>query len=247
MRALQTSICCLGLVLALAPVAAFADSSGDHKQQEIANAEAQLALALQEVDAINAAASESASNDRTIALQKSTVLRQAQLDNMANAAALQQQAAALADQIRTQGDENAANELAILQIKAGALVTHADASLANAFAIGRADEIANAQAQDAAAHQLADYMTTTLAQQNMSNDQIIADDAAAAVDDSAQAEAQNDVVLGDDDVLAADDVLSAANVSAVSDTIAAGIKVDTILGHALDSLANAKAQADEIP
>jgi hypothetical protein len=247
MRGLQTSICCLGLVLALAPVAAFADSSGAHKQQEVANAESQLALAQQQADAINAAASQSATNDRTIAVEKSTVLRQAQLDSMANAAALQQQATALADQMRTQGDQNAANELAILQIKASALVAHADASLANALAIGRADEIANAQAQAAAAHQLADYMTSTLAQQNMSNDQIIADGAAAAVDDAAQAEAQNEVAMGDDDVFAADDVLSAADVSAVSDTITASTKGDTLLGHALGSLANAEAQAAETP
>jgi hypothetical protein len=247
MRALQTSICCLGLVLALAPVAAFADSSGTHKQQEVANAEAQLALAQQQADAINTVASQSATNDRTIAVEKSTVLRQAQVDNMANAAALQRRAAVLVDQIRTQGDQNAANELAILQIKASTLVSRADASLANALAIGRPGEIANAQAQDAGAHQLADYMTTTLAQQNMSNDQIIADDAAAAVDGSAQAEAQNDVAMGDDDVLAADDVLNAADVSAVSDMITGGTEGGTILGHALDSLANAEAQAAETP
>jgi hypothetical protein len=213
----------------------------------VANAQAQLALAQQQVDAINAAGSQSASNDRTIAVQKSTVLRQAQVDNMANSAALQQQAAALADQMRTQGDQNAANELAILQIKASALVTRADASLANALAIGRADEIANAQAVDSAAHQLADYMTSTLAQQNMSNDKIIADTAAAAVDDSAQAEAQNDMAMGADDVLAADEILSDADVAATSDTITAGTEGASILGHAIDSLANAEAQAAETP
>ncbi len=245
MRRLQTVVGCAALVLALAPMGAFASSSPSHKQDSVANALAQLQLAQQQATDLATAAQQSAANEREIALLKSQSMRQDQLDNADNAAALQQIAQQLADQIRATGSVNAANELAILQIKAAAIVNHADNQLANALAIGRPDEIANAQAQDAAAHQLADYLTGTLAQQNMSNDTIIADDQATAIDGSMMAEAQNDEALGADELLAADAALNAGDVAAESADLEGSADGAELVAHAEAEVANAEAQAQE--
>jgi hypothetical protein len=246
-RALQGIVCCFGLALALAPVGALADTASDHSQAELANAEAQLQDAQQQADDFATQASLSAANEREIAFMRSEALRQAELNNGADARAIEQIASALAAGIRSAGDANARNELAILQIKADALVAKADDKVANALAIGRADEIANAQAQSAALHQMADYLLGTVAQQNMNNAEVMADDAAAALETSATAEAQNDTAMGDDDLLAADTVLNSADVAAESSILTGEAQGEALLTHAEASLANAEAMAAETP
>ena len=245
MRHLRTLTCCFGLVLALAPVGAFADTSKVHREAELANAQAQLALAqLQAVD-LASLASQSAANEREIAFLKSEAMRQAQLDNTANANALEQIAEALAATIRAQGDANARNELAILQIKAATLIGKADATLANAMAQGRPSEIANAQAQAAALHQLADFLTGTQAQENMANAEVIADNDATAMQDDAMAEAQNDIALGADELFAADTILSASEVAVSSSMIAGQVEGAALVDHAEASLLNAEEMLEE--
>jgi hypothetical protein len=247
MRRLQGMVCCFGLVLALAPIAAFADTEEDHSQAELANAEAQLQLAEQQASDFITQASLSAANERAIAFAKSEALRQAELNNAADARAMEQIATALAAGIRSNGDANARNELAILQIKANTLIARADVNVTNALAIGRADEIANAQAQSAALHQLADYLTGTVAQQNMANAEVMADNAAGALVTSAMTEAQNDMAMGDDDLLAADTVLNAADVAVESSMLTGDARGEALLLHAEASLANAQAMALETP
>src|SRR6266567_19803 len=112
MRRLQGMVCCFGLVLALAPIGAFADTEEDHSQAELANAEAQLQLAEQQASDFITQASLSAANERAIAFAKSEALRQAELNNAADARAMEQIATALAAGIRSNGDANARNELA---------------------------------------------------------------------------------------------------------------------------------------
>jgi len=127
--------CSVGLVIALAPLASFADETpGSHLQAELDNAAAQYALAQQQVDELQAQANLSAQNERTIALLKSEEFRVHQLDVSANGMAIQQIGQALANAIRQQGEVSARNELAIAQIKASALVVRADSNLANALA-----------------------------------------------------------------------------------------------------------------
>jgi hypothetical protein len=245
MRPMKSVICVVALAVSLAPAAALASSSKDHSQAELANAQAQLQVAQQQATDIADQAALSATNEQQIAIDKSEVLRQAQLNDVANAAAMQQQASQLADEIRAQGDQNARNELAILQLKASLIVAHADASLTNALAMGRPDEIANAQAQSAAAHQLADYLTGTLAAINMSSVEVSANDSATALTDEADVQAQNDMAMGDDDLFASDTILNDGEVSAESAALSVAPEVGTLLGHAEASLENAEAQADE--
>lgn len=237
---LRSVIFGFAVVMALAPVGAFA--SNGHSQSELQNARAQLAAAQLEADALAAQATFDGMNARQIAFAKSEALRQKQLDDSENAAALQQIAGDLAAQIRANGDANARNELAILQIRANALIVKADTTLANAYAIGRPDEIANAQAQSAAFHQLADFLTGTQAQLDMSNDEIIASDAANALESAAMVEAQNDDAMGANDLFAADTVLEAANLDVQSAEVSAAFKADAVLAHAEESLANAAEQ-----
>jgi hypothetical protein len=244
---LRSLVCCLGLVVALVPMAALADSSKDHRQAELANATAQLQLAQQDAVDLGDQAAESAANEREIALLKSEAMRQAQLDNAANASALEQMASSLAAAVRAQGQASAANELAILQMKAGALILKADANVANAMAIGRADEIANAQAQSAILHQLADYLTGVLAQTNMSSAEINADEEASSLVTAEDAEAANDIALGADDLLAADTEISDAQVAAESSELTGAARADGVLEHAEASLANAEEMLAEAP
>jgi hypothetical protein len=240
MRPLLTVVWCFGLVLALAPGAAFASAAKDHKQSEVVNAEAQLVLAQQQAtDFANAAAQEGV-NAREIAFLRSESMRQLQLNNAANAQALDQIATSLAAAIRSQGDMNARNEMAILQIKADALIVKADAKLANALAIGRTDEITNAQAQSDVLHQLADFLTGTVAQQNMNNDQLIADAAATSMENAVAAEVQNDEALGANELFAADTVLEAANLSVESAVIQGEARGEALVAHAEANLANAE-------
>ena len=240
-------VCSVGLVLALGPGAALASTARDHKQSEVINAEAQLQLAQQQAADLADAAAQEGLNARAIALLKSEALRQMQVDNAANAQALQQIAAGLAAAIRSQGDANAANSVAILQLKANALVAQADAKLANAMAIGRADEIANAQAQADALHQLADYLTGAVAEMDMSNAHLIADNAASAIEQASAVEAQNDEAMGANELFAAETVLDAANVSVENATIQGEARGDALIAHAEESLANAEAMFEETP
>jgi hypothetical protein len=106
-------------------------------------------------------------NNRMIALLESEALRQHQLDNSANGRAIEQVTRALANAARQQGDLNARNELGIAQIKAGILVAHADATVANARAQGR--RRAPRQPQSQLMHALADTITSVLAETNMSS------------------------------------------------------------------------------
>ena len=239
---------CLGLALALTPVAAFADAaSADHTQAELLNAQAQLQLAQQQAMAIQDQANLSAMNEREIALLKSEALRQRELDNANNATALEQIASSLASAIRAQGQANAQNELAIAQLKAAALTAKADATLANALAQNRPDEIANAQAQSVFLHQLADFLTGVQAQQNMANAVAIADQDPTALETAMAAEAQNDQAMGDDDLLAADTLLNEADLSAESSIVSGSVRAQDVLGHAEAELANAEAMAAEAP
>jgi hypothetical protein len=248
MRLLRVLVCCLGLMLALVPLsAAFAAPTKGHSKEEVANAEAQLQLAQQQATEFADQAALDANNARAIAFLKSEDFRQVQLSNAANATALQQIASGLITAIHSEGDANARNELAILQIKASALIDKADARLTNAFAIGRADEIANAQAQSDALHQLADYMTGTLAQQNMNNAELIADDQAAAIEASQMAEAQNTEAMGANELFAADTALEAATLEVESAAIQGEARGAAVLAHAEEELANAEAILSETP
>lgn len=247
MRQFRVLLCGIGLVLALAPLGAFADEAGDHDQAELTNAEAQLQLAQQEASGLADQAALSAANEREIAFAQSESLRQAQLHNAANARTLEQIASTLASVARGEGDANARNDLAILQIKANALVVRADGNVANALAIGRADEIANAQAQSVALHELADYLTGPLARQYMQNDEAIAAEAAADLQASADTEANNEQAMGDDDVFAADTILDAADVAADSSLLGGEAEGQALIDHARASLANAEAMAAETP
>src|SRR5207248_6439730 len=124
-----------------------------------------------------------------------------QLQTSANASAMEQIASALANAARAQADVNARNELGIAQIKAAALVSTADTNLANAIAQGRQSEILNAQAQSKLLHQLADFLTGTLAEQNIANAKAIADDQANRIHGPSLAEEQNGLALAANDVL----------------------------------------------
>jgi hypothetical protein len=247
MRSIWLLILSTGVILALTPGAVFASSSRDHKLSEVANAEAQLQLAQQQAADLANAAAEEGANARAIAFLQSEAMRQTQLNNAANAQALQQLATTLAASIRSQGQANAANSVAILQLKADALIAKADAKLANAMAIGRADEIANAQAQSDALHQLADFLTGDLAQLNSSNAQQIADAQASQVEDQVAMEVQNDQALGANELFAADTILEAANVEVENVTIQGETKGDAMIAHAEESLANAEAMLAETP
>lgn len=245
MRQLRKLVCGMGLVLALAPFGTFASEESDHSQAELTNALAQLQLARQEAIEFGDEAALSAANERQIAFLESEALRQAQLDNAANATAFGQIATTLAAAMRAEGTASAQNELAILQIKANTLLGTASANLANAQAMGRQDEITNAQAQSMAAQQLAEYLTGTLAQQNMTSARVSAEDEAAWMQASLEAEAQNEMAMGAEDVFAADSVLDAADVAAESSLIAGQAEGVPLVAHAEASLDNAEAMVEE--
>jgi hypothetical protein len=247
MNRLRAIVCCASLFVALAPLAAFADSSDStsHEQAEVINAQAQLADAQQQVADMQAAAQDSAANERMIALLKSEALRQMKLNNVANGNAMEQIAAALANAARAQGDLNAQNELLIAQNRAAALVATADANVANAQMLaqtkGRWDELANAQAQAALMHHTADFITSTQAELDMSNARQIAQEQADAIHTPAIAEQQNSEAMGADELLASDAELQAGALSATSATISSDADEQDVLSHAVSSLDNAEA------
>jgi hypothetical protein len=236
-------VCCATLVFALTPLAAFADSSTvTHKQAEVANGQAQLIDAEQQVSDMAAEAQQSAANERMIALVKSESLRQLQLNNVANGNALEQIAAALANAARANGDLNAQNELQIAQLKAAALTANADANLANAQQLaltkGRWDELANAQAQSTFLHQVADFISGTQAEINMSSAKQIGQEQADAIHTPAIAQQQNSVAMGANELLASDTALEAGQLAATSVAISTDAAENAVLAHAEVSLAN---------
>jgi hypothetical protein len=247
MNRLRAIVCCASLVVALAPLATFADSSSStsHEQAEVANGQAQLSNAQQEVSDLQTQAQQNAANERMIALLKSEAMRQLQLNNVANGNALEQIAQALADAARANGDLNARNELAIAQAQAAMLVANADSSLANAQMLaqtkGRWDELVNAQAQSTWLHHVADFITSTQAEMNMANAKQIAQEQADAIHTPGIAQQQNSEAMGANELLASDNALSAGQVAATSVTISTDATQMDILAHAIASLANAQA------
>jgi len=231
----------------LAPFAASADEGNTHAQDELANAEAQYTDAQQTAADMQSQAQASATNERMIALLKSEALRQRQLNLVDNANAMESLATDLANAARANGDAEASNEFAIAQIQAAALVAHVDANVANAQMLaqtkGRWDELANAQAQAAALHQVADFITGQQAQLNMANARAIGDEQAAAIEGPAMVEQQNGTAMGANSLLAADTVFSAGTVNATSAVVSEQSKASDVLSHAAASLANAKAMA----
>ncbi len=234
--------------MALAPFAALAaDTTPEHLQAELANGQAQYDLAQQTATDIQQQAALSAANERLIAQLRSQAFRERQLSNVSNAMAMEQIAAALANGARMGGDLNARNELGIAQIKAAGLVAIADANLANgqqlAITKGRFDELANAQAQSDFLHQLANFISGTLAEQNMSNAKIIGQEQADAIHTPALAQEQNGLAMGAADLFAADQVLAASTVAVTSSMVTGSDKAAAVLAKAADSLKNAQAMA----
>ena len=248
MTLIRALICSAALTVALTPFAASAaDMTPDHLQAELANGQAQWTLAQQQATDIEQQAALSAANERMIAQLRSQAFRERQLSNVSNALAMEQIASALANVARGSGDLNARNELGIAQIKAAGLITIADANLANgqqlAITKGRFDELANAKAQSDFLHQLANFISGTLAEQNMSNAKLIAQEQADAIHTPALAQEQNGLAMGANDLLAADAALSAAVVPMSSATVSGATKASAVLAHAAASLANAQAMA----
>jgi hypothetical protein len=244
MNRLRAIVCCASLVVALVPLAAFADSSDSrsHEAAEVANGAAQLANTEQQVSDMQTAAQQSAANERMIALLKSEGLRQLQLNNVANGNALEQIAAALANAARAQGDLNAQNQLQIAQLRASALVANADANLANAQMLaqtkGRWDELANAQAQSTFLHQVADFISGTQAEINMANAKQIGQEQADAIHTPAIAQQQNSTAMGANELLASDAALDAGQLAATSVAISTDAIENQALAHAEASYLN---------
>jgi hypothetical protein len=228
------------LGIALAPISAFAD---EHGQLELANANAQYQQAQQQVQDLQHQGDLSAANDRAIAVLQSEAFRQAQLNLTSNAFAMSAISKSLANAARTNGEFNAINELQIANIQANAMIVHADAEVANALARNRPDDIANANAQSAAVHQLANLIAGATAETKMSSARINADTQAKQTEDVAVANEENGVAMGANDLLAGDLALEAANLNVISDRLTAAAKGAAIMSHATASLANGAALA----
>jgi hypothetical protein len=244
MKHSRAIVVCASLVVALTPLAAFADNSTSHDQAEVANGVAQLAQAQAQVSDMQAQAQDSAANARMIALLKSEALRQMQLNNVANGNALEQIAAALANAARADGDLNAQNELLIAQTHAAALIAIADANVANgrmlALNKGRTDELQNALAQSQLLHDAADLISSTLVEAKMASAKQVGQDQADAIHTPAIAQQQNSEAMGANDLLASDTALEAGQLDATSVTISADAEENATLAHAESSLNNAE-------
>jgi len=243
MQSLRGLLVCVGLAVALAPLSAFAETQNEHAAAELANANAQLALAQNMASDITAQGMLSADNDRMISVNLSTGMRERALDESANGNAIEEITKGLATFARSQGDLNARNELIILQGRAAVLVSKADADIANARAIGRQEEISNSLAQSKIAHSLADTLTSVLAESNMSNARLIAEDQANLIHTPGIAQATNGAALGASDLLAADVFLATGVLNATSSNLTAATKAAAVLSHASASLKNAQAMA----
>jgi hypothetical protein len=250
MAVIRVLVFSAALAVALSPLVALAeDDSPAHLQAELVNGEAQLALAQQQADDLEAQAQQSAANERMIAVLKSEAMRQRQLNLVANATAMEQIAAALANAARADGELEARNELAIAQQKAANLIAIADANLANGIMLaqtkGRTDEEANARAQSNLLHQLADFITGRQAELNMANAREIGQEQADEIHTPKLVEEQNGEAMGADALLDADLSLAAGELAAVSDVISVGADEQDMLAHAEDSLANDEARLSE--
>src|SRR5918912_1986405 len=105
MTVIRVLVFSAALAVALSPIAVFAqDRPPDLLQAELANGEAQLALAEQEAQDLDNLAEQSAANERMIALLQSEAMRLRQLSLVANATAMEQIAASLANAARMEGE-----------------------------------------------------------------------------------------------------------------------------------------------
>jgi hypothetical protein len=235
------------MVLALgSPAAALADSI-EHAQAEVANGQAQWELAQQEALTLQQEGQQEAANARMIAILRSEALRQRQLDLVRNAEAMEQIAAALASAIREEGATvQAANEREILLLKAARLTEHFDAELANAYAQGRADSIANAQAQSNFWHGVADFLTGALTEQNIENVKQIAQEQADEIHTPALVEEENAAAMGAEDLFDADLALNAGALDAASALVDVEQEADALLEHAADSLHSVEVHLAEV-
>jgi hypothetical protein len=132
-------------------------------------------------------------------------------------------------------------------MKAAGMLAIADANLANgaqlAITKGRFDELANAQAQSNFLHQVADFISSQQAEQNMSNARQIGQAQADAIHTPAIAQEQNGLAMGANALLDGDLALAAGDLGARSVQISESAKASAVLGHASASLANAMAMA----
>jgi hypothetical protein len=244
MALIRAIVCSAALAVALAPLGALAaDTSTDHLRAEVANSDAQFDLAQKQVADLVAQANLAAANERMIMLLRSQDSRARQLNLSANANAMEEIATALANAAVASGNMNARNSLAIAQIQATTMVAKADDTLSNALAQGRPDEIANARAQGSFLRQLADLITGNLAQQNMSNDKLIAQTSADSIHAQTTVQSQNQIAMGANELLAADVFLATGNLNAISATLSVQDQVADILARADASRANERAKA----
>ena len=249
MRFVRLCVCAAALAVALSPLGAnAADDMEEHQQQEVANGYAQLDLAQQQVADLQRQAEQNMANERMIALLRSEAGRERQLSLVANANALEAIATDLANAQLAQGDIKAQNALATAQLRATALLVNIDANLANARQLainkGRVDELANAQAQSALLHQVADFITEQ-ASVDMNNEKMIAQARAGALQTQGIVEQQNGVAMGANALLAGDVSLAAGQLNATNMSLVFTTKEATVLNHAADSLRNALAMAAE--
>jgi hypothetical protein len=206
-RLLASSV---ALVVALVPMVAWAD----HGDEEVANAYAQLTLAQQESNMLRDQAMVSASSDRARALLESAEFRNTMLANNANGAALESISAALANAARAEGTFNATNELLIAQGRASVLLSKMNDDLANARAIGRTDEIRNAEAQATLMQGLADLIQGRLAETAMSSAKLTGEIEADRLHTPGLAQAANSRAMGANQLLAADTALNLGELNA---------------------------------
>jgi hypothetical protein len=228
------------------PAAALADEV-EHAQAEVANAEAQWDLAQQEALALQHEGQQDAANARMIGLLRSEAMRQRQLDLARNAEAMEQVASDLAATIRHDGATlQAANEIGILRIKADRIRTHVADEVANAYAQGRESQIVNALAMQKFWDGVADFLTGTQAEQNVSNVEQIADEQADAVYAPSVDEAANAEAMGAEDLFAGDLALQAGAVDAASALVDVQADQAALLDHAQSSLNSARVHLEEV-
>ena len=228
------------------PAAALADEV-EHAQAEVANAEAQWDLAQQEALALQHEGQQDAANARMIGLLRSEAMRQRQLDLARNAEAMEQVASDLAATIRHDGATlQAANEIGILRIKADRIRTHVADEVANAYAQGRESQIVNALAMQKFWDGVADFLTGTQAEQNVSNVEQIADEQADAVYAPSVDEAANAEAMGAEDLFAGDLALQAGAVDAASALVDVQADEAALLDHARSSLNSARVHLEEV-
>jgi hypothetical protein len=219
----------------------------EHAQAEVANAEAQWELAQQEALALQHEGQQDAANARMIGLLRSEAMRQRQLDLARNAEAMEQVASDLAATIRHDGATlQAANEIGILRIKADRIRTHVADEVANAYAQGRESQIVNALAMQTFWDGVADFLTGTQAEQNVSNVEQIADEQADAVYAPSVDEAANAEAMGAEDLFAGDLALQAGAVDAASALVDVQADEAALLDHARSSLNSARVHLEEV-